>query len=176
MMDSNLSYNSEEDKCYGATGMAISLLVLESDEMLSSISLDAPSHQIIDLVDDFYFAGNPTLSAKSAWTQIMNSYNLQMAMAIGNVLCRTMVRDGKMPDAKIRKKLLKVATREGEACCSLEEDECRHLFEKNYNFLYRVFNHRGVQEVANNFADNLTRMRTMTRLEILDRLRPLHSL
>lgn len=175
-MNSNLSYNSEEDKCYGATGMAISIMVYDCDEMLSCISLDAPAHSLVELVNDFYFSGNPGMSAKSAWAQITRSFNLSMAMTIGNVLCRSMVRDRKLVDAATRKMLLDIITREGEESCSLEDDECRELFEKNYNYLYRVFNHRGVHEVAHDFADALTRMRRMTRMDVIDHLRGLRVL
>lgn len=175
-MDSNLSYNCEDDKCYGATGMAISIMVYDSDELLSSISLDAPAHSMVDLIDDFYFSGNPGLSAKSAWNQILRSFNLTMAMTIGNVMCRTMVRDRKAIDDDLRRRLLEIVTTEGLDTCSLEEDECRSLFAKNYNYLYRVFNHQGVHDVAHDFADRLKRARHMTRLEVVEQLRGLRVL
>lgn len=171
-----LSYECEDDKCYGATGMAISIMVYDADEMLSAISLDAPSHLLVDLVDDFYFSGNPGLSAKSAWNQILRSFNLSTAMTIGNVMCRTMVRDHRQVDAALRRRLLEAVTDEGKRECSLEDDECRSLFDKNFNYLYRVFNHRGVQSVADDFADRLKRVRRMTRLDVIEQLRGLRAL
>lgn len=37
-----LRYTDETDRCYGAAGMAISLVVYDGEEMLSAISLDGP--------------------------------------------------------------------------------------------------------------------------------------
>ena len=38
-----LRYTDETDRCYGAAGMAISLVVYDGEEMLSAISLDGPA-------------------------------------------------------------------------------------------------------------------------------------
>ena len=65
---------------------------------------------------------------------------------------------------------------EGSDSCSLDEDESQRLFDKNYNYLYRIFNHRGVHDVAHSFADALKRSRRMTRIEILEQLRGLRVL
>lgn len=175
-MKPTLSYTCEDDKCYGATGMAISIMVLESEDMLSAISLDAAPDAILELVDDFYFAGNPGLSAKSAWNQMLRAFNLSAAMAIANVMCRTMVRDHRLIDADTRRRLLDIIIDEGSSSCSLEPDETTSLFDKNYNYLYRVFNHRGVQDVADRFADRLKRMRRMTRADVIENLRGLRVL
>ncbi|MFS6554945.1 hypothetical protein VPJ68_05540, partial [Parabacteroides distasonis] len=79
-------------------------------------------------------------------------------------------------DAALRRRLLEAVTDEGKRECSLEDDECRSLFDKNFNYLYRVFNHRGVQSVADDFADRLKRVRRMTRLDVIEQLRGLRAL
>lgn len=168
-----LAYTCEDDRCYGATGMAISVMVMDSADMLSAISLDTAADEMIELVDDFYFTGNPGLSAKSAWTQILRSFNLSTAMTIGNVMCRSMVRNVKLVDDATRKLLLDIVTEEGQNSCSLDDDECARLFDKNYRYLYQVFNHRGVHDVAHSFADRLKRSRRLTRAEIIEQLRGL---
>lgn len=175
-MKQKFSYTCEDDKCYGATGMAISIMVLDADEFLSAIALDASPDALIELVDDFYFSGNPGLSAKSAWNQMLRSFNLTTAMTIANVMCRTMVRDRRLIDADTRQALLDIVVDEGNASCSLEADETTRLFDKNYNYLYRVFNHRGVHDVADRFADRLKRSRRMTRLDIIEALQGLRML
>ena len=42
--DTMLSYKNENDRCYGATGMAIGLVVFDGEDMLAGVSLDAPAH------------------------------------------------------------------------------------------------------------------------------------
>lgn len=174
MDNTKLSYDSEDDKCFGATGMAISVVLLDGSRLLSSISLDAAPDRMMEMADEFYFAGNPGLSAKSAWNQILHSFNLTMAMMIGNVMCRSMVRNHRLVDDETNRLLHDLILEEGRATCSLEEDECDRLYNKNYRFLYQVFNHRGVHAVAGDFADRLKRMRRMTRSEILEQLRGLN--
>ena len=71
-MQQHLSYNDENDRAYGATGMAIGLMIYDGEEMLYSIDLDNEG-QMMALSPDFYFAGNPGISAKSAWNQMLKT-------------------------------------------------------------------------------------------------------
>ena len=66
-MENELKYRNEDDKCYGVAGMTIGLLVFNGDKMLSSVSVDAPAGEMMDLTDDFYFSGNPQISASVVW-------------------------------------------------------------------------------------------------------------
>lgn len=175
-MNDTFSYTSEDDKCYGATGMAIAVVVYDSEDMLASISLDASPEQMLEYVDDFFFAGNPGLSAKSAWNQILKNFNLTMALTIANVMCRSMVLDRKPVADELRTRLHDVVMEEGRDTCSLDDDETERLFDKNYHYLYRIFNHQGVHGVAHDFADSLKRMRRMSRMEVVDRLRALNMI
>ena len=45
-----LSYRNENDRCYGAAGMAIGLVVFDGEDMLAGISLDAPAHAMMEKV------------------------------------------------------------------------------------------------------------------------------
>lgn len=175
-MKSILSYKNEDDKCYGATGMAISIMVYDSDEYLSAISIDAEPGEIMEMMEDFYFSGNPGLSATNAWKQMLKSFNLGSAMAIGNLLCRSIVLHNTKPDADMHRALLEAIVNEGTEACSLDEEESKQLFNKNFNYLYRVFNHRGIASVAHDFARKLKESRRLTRLEVLEELRGLRSL
>ena len=65
-----LSYRNENDRCYGAAGMAIGLVVFDGEDMLAGISLDAPAHAMMEMNQDFFFTGNPSLSAKAAWNRV----------------------------------------------------------------------------------------------------------
>lgn len=175
-MKDTFRYISEDDKCYGATGMAIGIVVYDSEDMLSGISLDAEPDDMMEFVDDFYFSGNPGLSAKSAWNQILKNFNLTMSLTIANVLCRSLVLDHKELDGSLRSRLHDVIMEEGRDTCSLDDDETDRLFDKNYRYLYRIFNHQGVQGVAHDFADKLKRSRRLSRMEVIDCLRALNML
>ncbi len=172
-MSVDLSYRNEDDKCYGATGMAVAIVVFDGEDKLSALDLDASADEMVEFVNDFYFSGNPGLSAKAAWNHILKNFNLEIALTIGNVMCRHMVLDHVAVAPEIKKLLGECISEEGKRWCALEDDELKRLFEKNYTYLFRVFNHRGVQEVVHDFAGALKRRRRMSRLDIMEQLRAL---
>lgn len=175
-MENELKYRNEDDKCYGVAGMTIGLLVFNGDKMLSSVSVDAPAGEMMDLTDDFYFSGNPQISASVVWRTLYQNFGLSVAMMISNAMCRRMVLDSAMVAPDVRRVLTERAAQEGASACGLDEDECREMFDRTYTQLFRVFNHRGVQSVAHEFAGTLKRRRHLSRFEVLDELRVLNSL
>lgn len=169
-------YTDDTDRAYGAAGMAIGLVVYDGDDILYSIDLDAEPGNLMALSPDFFFAGNPGVSAKAAWTQMVKNFNLGVAMLISNVMCRHMVNGGKEVPSDIARALKELAHDEGAGSCALENDEVDRLFDKSYNYLWRVFSHRGVQAVAHDFASTLASRRALSRLEILEQLHALSML
>lgn len=175
-MNNTLSYRNDNHRRYGATGMAISLVVFDGEDMLAEMSLDSSGSPMMEMTDDFYFSGNQSLSAKVAWNRMLRNFNLTAVMAIGNLLCRELVLEGRQPALELLKTLRGHVAEEGVASCSLEADEIDRLFDKDYNYLYRVFSHSGVQEIAHDFADRLARQRTMTRAEVVEALHAISML
>ena len=175
-MNNKLSYKNEEDKCYGATGMAIAVVVFDGEDFITSINLDADPDRVVEFTEDFYFNGNPGFSAKNAWNQILKNFNLAMAMSLGNVLCRRLVYESNPVDRELTESLRKLMPDVGTESCSLEADETGHLFDKNLTYLTRIFSHHGVQGVAHEFAEALKRRRNMTRMDMIDQLRALSML
>lgn len=175
-MEKKLSYTSEDDKCYGATGMAMAVVIFDGEDMLAGIDLDAQPNEMMRFTSDFYFNGNPGFSAKNAWNQILKNFNLAMAMSIGNVLCRNVVYQQSQLRQELADMLRSMMIEEGNANCALDEDETSHLFDKNFGYLNRVFNHHGVQSVAHDFARVLKARRSMTRMDVLEQLHPLTML
>ncbi len=171
-----LSYTNEDDKCYGATGMAIGIVVFDGEDKLAGVGLDADPGDMMEMHSSFYFSGNPGLSAKSAWAEMRENFSLSVAMMISNVMCRRMVLDRTLVAPEVRQGLQDTVVEEGRDACSLEEDEVRRIFDKEYTYLFRVFNHQGVHRVAHEFADALKRRRHLSRLEVLEELRALSSL
>jgi hypothetical protein len=174
-MKDNLKYTDEDDKCYGLTGMAISLIVWDAEELLASLELDGESKTIV-LTPDFYFNGNPGVSAKLSWNHTLKHYQLATGMMISNVMCRRFIHQSKEIDKKLRNYMRDLIGEEGREACSLDEDEINQIFDKSYNYLYRLFNHRGVQELAQSFAAKLKERRTMTAAEVIEELGALSNL
>ena len=99
-----LKYTDDQDKCYGVTGMAVSLVVWDADDMLARIDIDSDDN--IEFVPEYYFSGNPRLSAKVAWQYILKHYQASMGMMIGNVKCRHYKQRNKAPYTDTRNALL----------------------------------------------------------------------
>ena len=171
-----LKYTDETDRSYGATGMAIGLMVFDGEDMLASITLDGDPNDMVAMSPDFYFAGNPGVSAKTAWNQILKNYNIGLGMLMGNLLCRHIVNRQQALPQEFHDFLHDLAVEEGHESCSLENDEIDRLFNKNISYLNRVFSHRGVQSVAHDFATTLQQRRTLSRLDVLELLDALRML
>ena len=171
-----LSYKDDNDKLYGATGMAVSLVVMDGDDYLEGIDLDAAPGSIMILSPDYFFAGHQEMSPRAAWNCLLKHFNLAACMAIGNVLCRSLLLHRASPSQDTVAELEKRIAEEGADACSLDPDEVHSLFVKRYNYFTRVFSHPGVQQVAQSFASELEQRRHLSRLEILEALRTLATL
>ena len=169
-----LKYTDDQDKCYGVTGMAVSLVVWDADDMLARIDIDSGDN--IEFVPEYYFSGNPRLSAKVAWQYILKHYQASMGMMIGNVMCRHYMQRNMAPDTDTRNALLECLEQEGADACSLENDEIHRLFDRSSSYLDRVFSHSGVQSIVRDFARELQTQRTLTRGDVSELLASLRNL
>lgn len=175
-MKMQLSYKNEEDKSYGVTGMAMSVVIFDGEDMFVGANLDSESGSMMEFTNDFYFSGNPGYSAKTAWNMLLKNFNLATAVVLGNVLCRRLIYEARPVDDELTRSLHEIVVDAAGEHCSLEEDEADRLFEKNYNYLRRVFSHSGMQGVAHEFAETLRKRRYMSRMDVIDRLRSLGML
>lgn len=173
-MDSKFVYADEKDKCYGLTGMIISLNVLESDDMLREISIDSTHPDSILFTPDFFFCSNPRYSAKIAWKEMVKQYQLLTGLVIGNVLCRYGVGARRRIDRDVLSALKELIADEGRDMCSFDDDEIDEIFSKTYGYLSNVFASGRVHSLADNFVDVLRRRRTMSGSEVLEELQLLN--
>lgn len=171
-----LSYKDERDKCYGATGMAMGVVIFDGEDMLAAVDIDGDPSSTLEFVADYYFSGNPRVSAKVAWNKILHNYNLSMGVSLANVLCRSLVMENHEIENDVVDQLRQLMIEEGHQSCSLDDDEINHIFDKNFSYLHRIFAHRGVQSVAHDFADTLLKSRRMSRSEVIEHLRALNML
>lgn len=175
-MDIDLKYRDDDDKCYGLTGMAISMVVLDTDHLLSSISLEESPANRLSFTHEYYFSGDPKMSAKAAWSELVKNYQATVGMLLGNVMCRSYVYSHRQLDGSMRSALLDMVEEEGRDVCSLEDDEIERLFDKLYGYMHKVFSHQGVQSVAVDFSRTLKRDRYMSRADVLENLKALAML
>lgn len=172
-MDQDFKYSNEEDRSYGLAGMAVSVVVWDSEHLLNAVDLDAAAGEGMEMTQEFYFSGNPGLSAKAAWESMVEHFQLSTAMMVSNVMCRRYVHLNAAIDAELRRRMLDYAVEEGRDACSLDDDETLRLFDKCYTYCHRVFNHPGVQQVVRDFASALRTRRRLTRGEVAEELRAL---
>ena len=134
-MPATLKYTDESDKCYGITGMAIGLVIWNAEDIMAAINLDAGPADVFEFVPEYYFCGNPRISAKNSWSHVLKHYQATMGMLIGNILCRSYVLHGTHPSKETRAKLLVCLDEEGRSSCALESDEVERVFNRSYAYL-----------------------------------------
>ncbi len=175
-MSVGLKYVDEDDKCYGIAGMAVAIMVFDGENLLSSISLEAPANEAMVFNSDFYFSGNPRLSAKYSWNKLLEHYQLSIGMLIANIMCRNIVLHNTFISNELKNLVYKYILEEGEEICSLEKDEIKTLFDKSYNYLYNIFNHSGVQNIIFEFVSKLRLQKVLSQREIIENLKALSYL
>ena len=169
-------YSDEDDKCYGIAGMAIGLVISGNEHIMSSLSLDANADEVIFFTNDYYFSGDPKMSPKESWQHIVRHFEVSMGMLIANVMCRHYVLKHKGISPEIKTLLYNYLSEEGNLSCSLEKDEIQQMFDKAYNYYFRVFNHQGVQSIARDFVSHVKKYRKLTRNEMIEQLHKLQSI
>lgn len=173
-MYDKLKYIDETDKSLGIAGMAITLVACDCEDMLAGVSLEE-GEESLSMAEEFFFNGNPRLSAKIAWNEILRQFQVTAGMLIGNVLCRKFCK-GTSPDADLLKVVHDIIVEEGARHCSLDEDESDAVYNKNYRYYNRLFMHPTVAVVARDFATALRMQRRMTSGEVIENLRRLGNI
>ncbi|MDE6266556.1 MAG: hypothetical protein K2M07_04295 [Muribaculaceae bacterium] len=177
-MNVTLKYIDEDDKCYGLVGTAVGMLVYECDDHLLGLSLDnADPDEAVVLASEHYFSGNPQMSAKIVWNNLLSQYRMMVAMTMSNYLCRALVHRHVNSIDPFEKNLLRrIIVEEGHDTCQLDDDEIDTMFTSGYTHLHRVFSHSGVQKVIHSFASDLLHKRSMDHEEIENQLMALRMI
>lgn len=175
-MKIDLRYKDEQDKCYGLTGVAMSAVIWDVEHLISGIYLDSDAFNSIQYTPQLIAEGNTEISPRNIWNHNVEKFRLSMGMILSNVLCRTYVLERKFINHKTKQHIFEYFIEEGNFTCSLEKDEVEALFNKNYDYLHRIFSHPEVQRIANDFAQHLTERRSLTQAEIIESLQALNML
>lgn len=163
-----MEYRSEIDKCYSLAGIALGLMVFDANDLLSMVDID--SEQIALFSPQFYFEGNPRISAKDSWQTRYTNFQIKMGLAIASTISRKMILDHGEVDKKLRRRLLDAMLTEGNICCQLDEDEVEPLFDREFTHLVNFFSRRNVRQVASRIAQTIQQRRTISGGEISDML------
>ena len=175
-MKIDLRYKDEQDKCYGLTGVAMSAVIWDVEHLISGIYLDSDAFNSIQYTPQLIADGNAEISPRNIWNHNVEKFRLSMGMILSNVLCRTYVLEHKFINHKTKQHIFEYFIEEGNSTCSLEKDEVEALFNKNYDYLHRIFSHPEVQRIANDFAQHLTERRSLSQTEIIESLQALNML
>lgn len=169
-MIKNFAYTDEEDKCYGITGMVLTLNVFDSEDKIHEISLDAEDGETISFTPDFFFSSNPRFSAKIAWNEALKQYQILTGMVIGNILSRYVVKNHKSLTASVIDDIKDLVSEEGREICQLDDDEIDTVFRKTLNYLSNIYSNRQVHLFTTHFADVIRARRSLTGNDVRDEL------
>ncbi|MBD5186778.1 MAG: hypothetical protein HDS93_03590 [Bacteroidales bacterium] len=167
-----LKYLNEDDRAYGLAGMSVSLAALNAIQRVASVSLDSDGPMVI-FGNEYYFSGSPSVSPKATWDKLVENFQITSAMALANVMSRSIVRMHRQVPLEILKEIHDAMIEEGRETCSLEEDETDALFNKMMTYNNRIFNNPRVHPAIDEFVRILSRRRSLTGGEIIDELRNL---
>ncbi len=164
-----LAYMNEDDRAYGLAGMAISLAAYNAMDRVAEVSLDAEG-PMVTFSNEYYFVGSPSISPKSTWQNLIQNYRLTSAMAIANLMARSMVRMKTEVPSALLEELHKEILAEGEETCALEADEIEDMYGNTMMHSRRIFANPRLHPAIDEFARILSRRRTLSGREIIDEL------
>lgn len=164
-----LRYKDESDKSYGVVGMALSAFVLDFDRYLSSVNIDSDDMDCVQFIPEYYFSGNPSVSARVAWNILVERFQNLSGMMLGNVICRLTIANKQFSRAHYDS-LLMLLEQEAKETCQLEGEEIVAIINKEYQQLNRIFSNHKVGSLIQEFNDKLTEKRFMSRSEIMELL------
>ncbi|MDE6161809.1 MAG: hypothetical protein K2F77_09150 [Muribaculaceae bacterium] len=174
MENNSLKYSDERDKSYGVAGMAIAVVAYDSEHMLASVSMDAEPGHCVEFGSEFCFNGNPRLSAKIAWTELIKQFRLATGILVANAMSRNYVQHRRRLPSTVVEAINEAIHNSGAAEeVQLDSDEIDAVIESNYEFFNRLFQMQAVHDAAHALAADLVARRTFTAAEVIDRLAPM---
>jgi len=168
-----LKYKDEKDRAYGLGGMTVCMCMLENEQFIDNVSLDAEPDEGLVFTPDFFHASNQQLSAKSVWKDNLDHFQLMASMMVSNVLSRALVRYHEDISRELSDLIINRLIEEGKEVCTLDDDEVKDIYYKTYSFFHRVFSHSEVSRVMEGFVEELVKKRQIDNERIRYCLRPL---
>lgn len=164
-----LAYLNEDDRAYGLAGMVISLASLHATDRIAEVNLDSDG-PMVEFSHEYYFPGNPTISPKATWDNLVSNFHLTTSMVLSNIMARSLVRMKEEAPKEVMSEIYREVEREGRDTCELEEDEIEQLYNTAMTRMRRLFNNPRLHPAIDEFARILSRRRSLSGLEIRDEL------
>lgn len=164
-----LTYLNEDDRAYGLAGMVISVAALNASELIARVSLDTPE-TMVTFAHEYYFTGSPSISPKATWQNTLRNFQVTSAMAIANVMARSMVRMHTPVPDDILQLLHSAIVDEGTGSVSLEEDEIENIYNKILSYNRRIFGNPRLHAPITSLASLISRRRTLSGRELEEEL------
>ena len=165
----SLSYLNEDDRAYGLAGMMVALASLDAMDKVAAVSLDADG-PMVEFSHAYYYTGNPSISPKSTWDNLVANFHITTSMVVGNILARTLVRLKEAAPDEVMKQVYSEVEEEGKASCSLENDEIERLYDHAMNRALRIFRNPRVHPAIDELARVFALKRSLSGREIYDEL------
>ncbi|MDE6017856.1 MAG: hypothetical protein K2G85_03465 [Muribaculaceae bacterium] len=167
----NLAYSNEDDRAYGLAGMAISLAALNAFDRIAEVNLDGDDGLMVEFSNEYYFSGNPSISPKSTWDNLVQNFHITASMVISNVMSRSLVRMHRDVPMELLGAIHEEILKEGRDTCGLEDDEIDALFNRTLSYSRRIFANPRLHPAIEEFAGIISRRRSLSGNEIRDELR-----
>lgn len=164
-----LSYLNEDDRAYGLAGMMIALANLDAIDRVATVNIDNKG-PMVEFSHAYYFSGNPSISPKSTWDNLVSNFHLTTSMIVGNILARSLVRLKEEAPEEIMKEIYSTVELEGKETCDLEKDEIERLYGHALNKALRIFRNPRVHPAVDEFARIISVKRSLSGREIFDEL------
>ncbi len=168
-----LKYKDEEDRAYGLGGMVVSMYLLDNEKYIDSVSMDADPDEGMQFTADFFHLPNPNLSPKAVWNDSLSRFNLLNGLLLSNLMSRALVRHNESITREIYQLMMEMLIDEGQDLCSLDEDEIKELYNKNFSYYHEVFSNDTVNRTVRGIVDKLIQERSLDSDALYVCMRPM---
>lgn len=165
-----MQYKDEVDRSYGMAGMVMAMYVWDCENYLIGLNMDTVPGDGVKMSPILEIQGNPRLSARVVWQQMLKEFELSTAMLLGNAMCRCYCGGTFKLTSSVLAKIRAFVRDEGKEVCSLEEEEIKRVYEKVYNYMDQLFIHVRAVETAKEISAALLANRALSAAETIDRL------
>lgn len=162
-------YNNEDDKAFGLAGMAVTMASLDAFDRIAEVWLDAEG-PMVSFSNDYYFAGNPSVSPKASWNNLLRNFHLTTSMVVGNLMARSLVRLGRELPEDVLSEVRDIVREEGRDSCALEDEETDVLFNRSMREANRLFRNPRLAPAVRELASMLSRRRRLSGRELEEEL------
>lgn len=168
-----LKYADATDRCLGIAGMAVGIFVFDGQQYIYAVDPSQSDMEVIEFTPDFSTPANVSVSAKAVWHSMAERYRIMAAMALANLLARTVAGTRRAIDPPTLSAVIELLDTEADNLLSLSHEENRDLCLQTYDHLRRVFSHPTVRQITVHLSERISQGTPIERGELMEFLSPL---